>query len=70
MEIEFDPRKSARNIALRGLSFSRVTEFDFDSALIAVDDRRDYGETRYRALGMMRGALAVLVFTMRGKACG
>ena len=31
-------------------------------------NRRDYGETRYRAIGLMGDALAVLVFTMRGKA--
>ena len=68
MAIEFDPRKNARNIAVRGLSFARAADFDFDSALIVVDDRRDYGETRYRALGLMGGVLAVLVFTMRARA--
>lgn len=40
-EIEFDPAKSARNQRERGLSFERVAEFDFETALIRIDDRRD-----------------------------
>lgn len=66
-QIEFDPAKSAKNVALRGLPFSLAAGFDFDRALIVVDDRREYGEIRYRAIGMMSGKVAVLVFTMRGK---
>jgi uncharacterized DUF497 family protein len=42
-----------------------VAEFDFDSADIVVDDRQDYGETRYRALGRLKDEVAVVVFTMR-----
>lgn len=66
MEIEFDPRKNAANIALGRPSFEAVSGFDFDTAMIVIDDRRDYGETRYRALGIMGAELAVVVFTMRG----
>ena len=46
MQIEFDPAKNARNIELRGLSLERVAEFDFATAVFAVDARRDYGEIR------------------------
>lgn len=62
MEITFDPAKNAKNIAERGLSFDRVADFDFATAVYAVDGRRDYGETRVRALGMIAGRLHVLVF--------
>ena len=37
-------------------------EFDFDSALVHVDARREYGETRYVALGTLHGRLHVLCF--------
>lgn len=67
MEVEFDPAKNRKNIALRGLSFELATTFDFDSALIVVDDRRNYGEDRYRAIGLLNATVAVMVFTMRGK---
>jgi len=44
MEISYDPRKDARNVAVRGLSFDLVKLMDFDDALVKVDDRTDYGE--------------------------
>ena len=62
MNIDFDPVKNARNIAERGLPFNRVARFDFESALFSVDTRRDYGETRRRALGFIDGRLHALVF--------
>lgn len=62
MDIEFDPAKSAANESIRGLPFDDAREFDFDDAMYAVDDRRDYGETRIQALGMLRGRVHVLVF--------
>jgi uncharacterized protein len=67
MVIEFDPAKNRRNIALRGLAFDRVSDFDFDTALIVEDDRRDYGEVRYRAIGRMGADVVAVVFTMRGR---
>jgi uncharacterized DUF497 family protein len=65
MEIEFDPAKNARNIAERQLSFEMVAEFDWTSAVIAEDTRRDYGERRYEAVGKIRDRLHVLIFTPR-----
>lgn len=48
MPISFDPRKNERNMAERGLSFELVEEFEWDSALVIEDDRRDYGERRFQ----------------------
>lgn len=47
---------------MRGLPFESAADFDFASALMAVDDRRDYGETRYVALGRLAERLHVLCF--------
>jgi uncharacterized DUF497 family protein len=63
MNIEFDPAKNEKNIRERGLSFERVTEIDFDTALIYPDTRHDYGETRYISLCYLEKRLHVLVFT-------
>lgn len=68
LEIDFDPAKNARNIRERGLSFERAAEFDFTTAFIEVDDRRDYNEIRVTAIGMLGAVLHVLVFTTRGEA--
>ena len=62
MEISFDPAKNALNIQQRGLSFERVVDFDFQTAVFSIDDRFDYGEIRNQALGFIDGRLYALVF--------
>jgi uncharacterized DUF497 family protein len=63
VRISFDPTKNERNVRERGLSFGAAADFDFDSALVWVDDRQPYGETRYVAIGWLYGRLHVLCFT-------
>jgi uncharacterized DUF497 family protein len=63
MQISYDPAKNTRNIRDRGLSFDQVHGFGFEAAVIRLDARFNYGETRYRALGMLDGRLHALVFT-------
>ncbi len=63
MDIEFDPQKSETNAEERGLPFSMAEEFDFSTAHYQIDDRRDYGEVRIRALGLIGDRVHSLVFT-------
>lgn len=63
MEIDFDPIKNDKNIRERGLSFERVRDFDFATAVVREDIRKDYPETRFVALGHLEGRLHVLCFT-------
>ena len=65
MKIEFDPDKNARNIEIRGISFEQAAEFEWDGALIVPDMRRDYGEKRFRAFGLIGSRLHAMVFTPR-----
>lgn len=62
MNITYDPAKNLRNIEERALSFDQAMDFDFETALIHVDERRDYSEIRYVALGYLQGRLHVLCF--------
>lgn len=62
MRISYDSAKNQRNVRDRGLSFDSAAEFDFEDALYAVDERQDYGETRYIAVGMLGVRLHVLCF--------
>ncbi len=62
MRIEYDTAKNVRNIRERDLSFERAQEFDFDTAIYTIDNRRDYGETRIRALGYLDERLHAMVF--------
>jgi uncharacterized DUF497 family protein len=46
VDISFDAAKNARNIATRGISFEQAVDFEWDTALIVADTRKDYGESR------------------------
>jgi uncharacterized DUF497 family protein len=61
MAVTFDPDKNAR------LSFERVADLDWDTAVIVVDTRRDYGELRLRVMVRLDGVLYAAVVTPRGK---
>jgi uncharacterized DUF497 family protein len=65
MRITYDPEKNQRNIQERGLSFDEVENLDWGTALILKDERRDYGEERYRVLGQIGERLYAVVFTPR-----
>ena len=61
--ISYDPAKNAKNLARGRPSFDEVAEFDFSTACIVPDARRDYGEARYIAYGLLGVRVHVLVFT-------
>jgi uncharacterized protein len=65
VDSSFDAAKNAWNIATRGISFERAIAFEWDSALIVADTRRDYGERRFQAFGLIAERLHILVFTPR-----
>jgi uncharacterized protein len=62
----WDDRKRATNLCKHGIDFAIVDRFEFDTAVVTIDDRKDYGEVRYRAFGVIDDRLHVLVFTARG----
>ena len=62
MRITFDPNKNEWNMRERRLPFEWAAEFEFETARIEADSRREYGETRYVALGRLHGRLHVLCF--------
>lgn len=65
MDIEFDSAKDQENKAKHGLALADFDGFD-DDPLVVVDDRRDYGEDRFRAFGRIDGTGHCLVYTLRG----
>jgi len=67
MDIEFDPIKNDKNLRERGLSFDQAAKFDFSMAKIVEDQRRDYGERRYLALGKLGRRVHMLVFSETAK---
>jgi uncharacterized DUF497 family protein len=63
--VEFDPEKSARNLAERGLPFERVNEFDWSRLVVIEDDRKEYGELRLILIGNLDGKLHIAIVTPR-----
>lgn len=65
MEYEWDPAKAEGNLGKHGISFEAMGDFDWETAVIVPDDRRDYGEPRYLAIGLIGPDLCSLAFTIR-----
>jgi uncharacterized protein len=63
VKIEFDPAKDDINRVKHGISLADATRFDWDTALEREDDRFDYGEVRFVAIGQIDARLYVMVFT-------
>ena len=65
MSIEFDTEKSRRNLEIRGFDFSLAEDFEWDSAIIREDRRKNYGEKRFLALGFIGLRLFHITYTVR-----
>ncbi len=67
MEIEFDAAKNQANIIKHGIGLHLAEDFEWDSAIIHPDERKNYGESRFIALGFISSRLHVVIFTTRNK---
>ena len=64
MKFEWDPDKDAENVRKHGVSFGMARVIFNDYILSRVDDRVDYGETRYVGTGQMDvDTLVTVVYT-------
>ena len=66
MNFEWDDAKRDRTLQNRGLDFRDVVEI-FDNPHVVIPARSDT-EPRFAALGMHRGHVIAVFFTMRGDA--
>ncbi len=55
------------NLRKHGIDFIDVVDFEWDTALVVPDTRKEYGEPRYIALGYLDDAVHCLIFTERGE---
>lgn len=67
MKYEWDAAKSRRNAKKHGCAFDVVSGFDWTEAIEVLDDRFDYGEERWLALGPIGSQLYALAFSPRGE---
>ena len=66
VRVEFDPAKNEINVAKHGVSLVAAETFDWDTALVVEDDRFDYGERRFYALGYIGDRLHTLIYADGG----
>ncbi len=67
MSCEWDEQKRRANVKKHGIDFTDVPQvFDSDVVLLP-DERFDYGETRFIAIGILKSQVVVVAYTERGE---
>jgi uncharacterized protein len=67
MDFEFDSEKDEINRLKHGVSLALGAEVLMNRFGRIGDERRDYGEERFNAFGLVNGRLFVCAYTMRGQ---
>ena len=67
LEFEWDEEKARTNLAKHGVSFLTAAEIFANEILERIDDRENYGEVRFIALGRVDAEVYRVVFTWRGE---
>lgn len=65
MQLEWDEGKNRLNLEKHGIALSDAEHVFEKPLLIRLDERKDYGEPRWIALGDLNGTVVALVFTRR-----
>ena len=65
-DYEWDEDKSRQNLSRHGLSFHDAEAVFAGPCVTFEDTRRDYGEPRFIAIGLLRGRTVVIAHTPRG----
>ncbi|MGH7043176.1 MAG: BrnT family toxin [Acetobacteraceae bacterium] len=65
MEIEYDAGKDAANLAKHGVPLALGAVVLENCIGEVIDDRRDYGEVRVNAFGLVEARLFVCTYTIR-----
>jgi len=66
MKYEWSESKREANLIKHGLDFKEMAYFQWESAVVVADNRRDYQEERKIAIGYIDQRLFLVVFTIRG----
>jgi hypothetical protein len=67
LEFEWDEAKARINLEKHGVSFLTAAAIFLHERLERIDDRKEYGELRWIALGRVADTVYRVVFTWRGE---
>ena len=63
---EWDDEKSRTNLSRHKISFEIAKRVFDDSAMVdELDETMDYGEDRYRAIGLIESRILTVIYTLR-----
>lgn len=66
MTFEWDEEKATANVAKHGIRFDYAARVFLDPYRIEMpDDREEYGEVRYKTMGMVESRVLVVIYTIR-----
>ena len=65
MLFEWDDKKRFLNLEKHNIDFADVIQLFKNPYLVKEDKRKDYGEKRWIALGIVKNGIVVVVFTNR-----
>lgn len=67
MEFEWDEIKNFKNIEKHGIDFTDAALIFEYPVMEFEDNRKDYGEKRFCAIGILKGLEIAVVYTKRGQ---
>jgi uncharacterized DUF497 family protein len=65
MDITYDTAKNESNTEKHGVSLAATADFEWDEALIWIDERLNYGEERMCSIGYIGNRLFYVVYVDR-----
>ena len=65
MHYGLDPTKNESNLDKHGLSLAEVDGFEWETAVIREDTRKQYTEQRFEAIGLISERVYVMVYCLR-----
>jgi uncharacterized DUF497 family protein len=66
MTFEWDEEKATVNVAKHGIRFDYAARVFLDPYRVEMlDDREEYGEVRYKTIGMVESRVLVVIYTIR-----
>jgi uncharacterized DUF497 family protein len=66
VDYQWDPAKSDRTYRERGFDFAYASRLFGSTWIEIADNRRDYGETRLKAIGNVETDILTVIYTRRG----
>jgi uncharacterized DUF497 family protein len=67
MKFEWDNKKNDTNISKHGIDFEFAKEIFSGIWISKSDNRKDYGESRFIAIGRLENFVLIGVYTLRGQ---